>query len=330
MARIQSLELENLTLRHQLAVLQRTVKRPRVTAWDRALWVGLSRARAGWKEVCLLVKPSTVVGWHRSGFRLFWRIKSCRRGGRPVLESGLRHLVTQMSQENPLWGAPRIHGELLKLGFNASERSVARWMPRRPYDPQRAQTWKAFLDNHRELISAMDVLMVPTWNFRLLYVLVILDHGWRVIRQVSVTAHPPRNGCDSSFAMPSPMTTLPSYLLFDRDAIFGATRAFVEALGIAPKQIGFRSPWQNGYCERVIGTLRRDLPDHVVIRDEAHLIRLLKSYLRYYHEDRTHLGLNKDSPSGRPSEMRSNESGRVVSLPRCGGLHHRYRWTGAA
>lgn len=210
MARIQSLELENLTLRHQLAVLQRTVKRPRVTAWDRALWVGLSRARAGWKEVCLLVKPSTVVGWHRSGFRLFWRIKSCRRGGRPVLESGLRHLVTQMSQENPLWGAPRIHGELLKLGFNASERSVARWMPRRPYDPQRAQTWKAFLDNHRELISAMDVLMVPTWNFRLLYVLVILDHGWRVIRQVSVTAHPPRNGCDSSFAMPSPMTTLPS------------------------------------------------------------------------------------------------------------------------
>lgn len=329
-ARIQALELENLALRQQLAVLQRGSKRPKATTWDRGFWVGLSQAWRGWKEACLLVKPATVVGWHRSGFRLFWRIRSRQQGGRPGLEPGLRNMIRQMARENPLWGAPRIHGELLKLGIEVSERSVARWMPRRPRDPRRAQTWKAFLDNHRELISAMDFVVVPTWNFRQLYVLVILDHGRRMIRHVSVTAHPTAEWVRQQLRDAFPYDDLPSYLLFDRDAIFGATRAFVEALGITPKQIGFRSPWQNGYCERVIGTLRRDLLDHVVVRDEAHLTRLLREYLRYYHEDRTHLGLNKDSPRGRPREMRPGELAEVIPLPRCGGLHHRYRWTHAA
>lgn len=148
-ARIQALELQNLALRQQLAVLQRGSKRPKATTWDRVFWVGLSQAWRGWKEACLLVKPATVVGWHRSGFRLFWRIRSRQRGGRPGLKPGLRNMICQMARENPLWGAPRIHGELLKLGVEVSEHSVARWMPRRPRDPRRAQTWKAFLDNHR-------------------------------------------------------------------------------------------------------------------------------------------------------------------------------------
>ncbi|GLH75047.1 transposase [Geothrix limicola] len=329
-ARIQTLELENLTLRHQLAVLQRTAKRSKTTRWDRAFWIGLSRVWSGWREACLLVKPATVVGWHRSGFRLFWRIKSRRRSGRPHLEPTLRRLVIQMAWENPLWGAPRIHGELLKLGLKISERSVARWMPQRQPDPRRAQNWKAFLENHRDLISAMDFLVVPTWNFRLLYVLMILDHGRRMIRHVSVTAHPTAEWVRQQLRDAFPFDDLPTYLLFDRDAIFGAARAFVQALGITPKQIGFQSPWQNGHCERAIGTLRRDLLDHVVVRDEAHLTRLLKEYTRYYHEDRTHLGLNKDSPLRRPSEMKPNESAGIVTLLRCGGLHHRYRWTDAA
>ncbi len=207
---------------------------------------------------------------------------------------------------------------------------MARWMPRRPYDPRRAQTWKTFLENHQEVISAMDFLVVPTWNFRLLYVLVILDHGRRVIRHVGVTAHPTAEWVGQHLRHAFPFDEVPTYLLFDRDAIFRATRAFVEALGITPKQISFRSPWQNGYCERVIGTLRRDFLDHVVVRDEAHLTRLLKDYLCYYHEDRTHLGLNKDSPSQRPIEAKTNESAKLVAVPRCGGLHHRYRWVDAA
>lgn len=235
-----------------------------------------------------------------------------------------------MAEENPLWGAPRIHGELRKLGFDVSERSVARWMPRRPHDPQPAQSWKVFLENHREMVSAMDFMVVPTWNFRLLYVLVILDHGRRVIRHVGVTVHPTAEWVQQHLRHAFPCDDLPSYLLFDRDAIFGATRAFVEALGIAPKQIGFRSPWQNGFCERVIGTLRRDLLDHLIVRDEAHLARLLKEYLRYYHEDRTHFGLGKDSPRGRPIEASPGHSAKIEALPRCGGLHHRYRWTSAA
>lgn len=328
--RLRALELENLALRQQLAVLQRTVKRPKMTRWDRAFWIALSRTWPGWKEACRLVKPATVVGWHRSGFRLLWRIKSRRRVGRPPLAANLRRLVHQMAAENPLWGAPRIHGELQKLGFAVSERSVARWMPRRPRDPQRAQRWKVFLENHRELISAMDFMVVPTWNFRLIYVLVILDHGRRVIRHAGVTAHPTAEWVRQQLRHAFPYADLPSYLLFDRDAIFGATRAFMEALGISPKQIGFRSPWQNGFCERVIGTLRHDLLDHVIVRDEAHLVRLLKEYLRYYHEDRTHLGLGKDAPRGRPVEMAPNQSAELSSLSRCGGLHHRYRWANAA
>lgn len=313
-----------------MIVLQRGIKRPKVGRWDRVFWAGLSQARSGWKEVCLLVKPATVVGWHRAGFRLFSRLKSSRPTGRPPLDPCLRRLVRQMAQENLHWGTPRIHGELRMLGLKISERCVARWIPRRPRDPRRAQTWKAFLENHRDLISAMDFLVVPTWNFRLLYVLVILDHGRRVIRQVRVTAHTTAEWVRQQLREAFPYDDLPYYFLFDRDAIFGATRSFVETLGITPKQIGFRSPWQNGSCERVIGTLRRDLLDHVVVQDEAHLTRLLKEYMHYYHVDLTHLGLGKDTPRGRPVETASHKPTQVLSLPRCGGLHHRYCWPDAA
>jgi len=161
-SRVEHLLLENLALRQQIAILSRSGRRPRFRHVDRAFWALLSRRWQGWKEVCLLVKPSTVIAWHRRGFRWFWRWKSRGRVGRPSMGSEIRALIRRMALENRLWGAPRIHGELLKLGFVLSERSVSRWMPRRPSDPKRAQTWRAFLENHKDVLAAMDFLVVPT------------------------------------------------------------------------------------------------------------------------------------------------------------------------
>jgi transposase InsO family protein len=235
-----------------------------------------------------------------------------------------------MARENPFWGAPRIHGELLKLGFALSERSVVRWMPRRPSDPKRAQNWRAFLENHREVLAAMDFMVVPTWNFRQLYVLVILDHGRRVVRHMNVTSNPTAAWVKQQLREAFPYEDLPRYLLFDHDTIFGAVKTFVISMGIIPKQTSPRCPWQNGICERLIGTLRRELLDHVIVLDEEHLRRLLKDFVRYYHDDRTHLTLGKDCPHARPLEPRADEGNQVTGESRCGGLHHRYTWAAAA
>lgn len=325
-AEVQALVLENLALRQQLAVLARAGRRPRLAGGDRAFWVLLSRHWLAWKEVCLLVKPGTVVRWHRAGFRLFWAWKSRRPGGRPEIASNVRVLIRKMAEENPLWGAPRIHGELLMLGLVVSERTVSRWMPRRPPDQRRAQTWRTFLENHKDVLAAMDFLVVPTWNFRQLYVLVVLEHGRRVIRHLNVTTNPTAAWVKQQLREAFPYDEVPRYLLFDRDATFGAVKGFVATMGITPKQTSPRSPWQNGHSERVIGTLRRDLLDHVVALNEDHLRRMLKGYLSYYHQDRTHLGLGKDSPRGRPMDHAPGARGQIVAERRCGGLHHRYRW----
>lgn len=273
-----------------------------------------------------MVKPTTVLRWHRAGFRLFWAWKSRMRGGRPCVSPSLQALIRRIARDNPLWGAPRVHGEILKLGLVVSERTVSRWMPRCLPNEKRAQTWRTFLKNHLEVIAAMDFMVVPTWNFRQLYVLVILDHGRRIIRHLNVTAHPTAEWVKQQLREAFPFDEIPKYLLFDRDATFGAVKPFVSAMGISPKQTSPRSPWQNGHCERIIGTLRRDLLDHVVVLGEEHLRRLLRDYLCYYHEDRTHLGLQKDSPRGRPINQAPRTGGQVLAEQRYGGLHHRYRW----
>lgn len=323
---IRALVLENLALRQQLTVLARAGKRPKLARGDWAFWVLLSRRWQAWRELCLLVKPATVIRWHRAGFRLFWTWKSRRLGGRPQVAPRHRALIRQMARENPLWGAPRIHGELLKLGVEVSERTVSRLMPRRLPDEKRAQTWRAFLENHKDVLAAMDFLVVPTWNFRQLYVLVILEHGRRVIRHMNVTTNPTAAWVKQQLREAFPFVEVPRYLLFDRDATFGAVKGFVAAMGITPKQTSPRSPWQNGHCERVIGPLRRDLLDHVVVLGEDHLRRLLRDYLCYYHEDRTHLALGKDAPRGRPPDPSYGVGCQIVAKPRCGGLHHRYQW----
>lgn len=330
---LRELALENLALRQQVALLQRTSTRLCIRKRDRLFWVTLSRLWPEWKSVCQIMRPSTVVAWHRAGFRMFWSWTSRhakRRRGRPSVNQEVRSLIRRMAQDNPFWGAPRIHGELAKLGFRVSERSVQRWMPRRPKDPKRAQAWRAFLDNHREVIAAMDFCVVPTAAFGLLYVLVIVEHGRRIVQHLNVTSHPTAEWVKAQLKEAFPFDEAPRYLLFDRDSTFTAVKGFIEAMGILPKPIAFRSPWQNGVCERLIGTLRREVLDHVISLNEAHLRRLLKDYLRYYHEDRTHLGLAKDSPRGRSPNARPCNEAQVIAHPRVGGLHHRYQWDRAA
>lgn len=326
--------MEILVLRRQVQELQKRPSRPRLGRTFRIYLVLLSRMWPRWKEACILVKPTTVIGWHRLGFRVFWRWKSRRTSNGRSARSRLITQTRRMVAENPTWGAPRIHGELIKLGLRVSERTVSRFIPKRSYKgddlPKRRQNWKTFLENHREVIAAMDFCVVPTWNFRQLYILVILQHGRRMIAHVNVTANPTAEWVKQQLREAFPYGESPRYLIFDNDTTFGAVKSFVESMGISPKQTAFHCPWQNGAVERFNGILRRELLDHIVALDEAHLLRLVKDFLSYYHEDRTHLALGKDAPKGRQKEIPPNPSSTIEVLPRVGGLHHRYTWRDAA
>jgi transposase InsO family protein len=227
-----------------------------------------------------------------------------------------------MVAENPSWGAPRIHGELLMLGLDVSERTISRWMKRAPKGPERAKRWLAFLRNHREAIAAMDFFTVPTITFGVLYCFFIIAHDRRRILHFNVTKHPTSLWIVQQLREAFPFDSAPRFLIFDRDAKYGLeVPAAVRSLKINPVQTSFESPWQNGIAERWVGSCRRELLDHIIPIDERHLKRLLSEYIRYHHEDRTHLGLGKGTPNGRSRAM---PSGRVLSHERLGGLHHRY------
>ncbi len=243
----------------------------------------------------------------------------------------LRQLIVRMAGENPTWGAPRIHGELLKLGFDISERTVSRYLPCGRSGREVIREWVTFLRNHREAVAAMDFFTVPTVTFRVLYVWFVIHHDRRRIVHCNVTDHPTALWMIQQLRESFPCDNAPSYLVFDRDSIFATSvSSTVRALGITPKRISYRSPWQNGVAERWIGSCRRELLDRVVILHERHLRRLLREYVDYYSRDRCQLGLEKDSPDSRLAERRPTRRGRVVSLPRVGGLHHRYVWRDAA
>src|ERR1039457_3553551 len=264
--------LENLALRQQLLALHAQRPRRRLTASHKLFWVVLRKCWARWKEPLIQVIPRIVIGWHRAGFRLYWKwlSRAKSRGGRKPVSKEIRALIFQMVADNPTWGAPRIHGELLKLGFDLSEPTVSRWVRRAPRPPDLSKRWLTFLRNHREAIAAMNFFTVPTLTFGVLYCF------------------------------------------------------FVIGMGSQPIRTAFRSPWQNGIAERWVGSVRRDLLDHVIVLNQKHLRRLLNEYVRYYHEDRTHLGLGKDTPGGRVAASPPSSGPKVISLPRLGGLHHRY------
>ncbi len=313
--------VEVIALRHQLAVLRRQRPgRTRLSPIDRLLWVWLYRAWPRCLEVMVLVKSATVVQWHRQGFRLYWHWRS--RTGRPRAAREVRDLIRQMSRANPLWGAPRIHGELLKLGIEVSQATVAKYMVRRIGRP--SPTWRSFLRNQAAGIAAIDMFVVVSASFRLLYVMIILAHDRRKIVRFDVTEHPIAVWLSRQVTEAFPWDTAPRYLLRDRDASFGAYfRNRVEAMGITEVLTAPRSPWQNAYVERAIGSIHRECLDHVVIFNERHLRRVLSSYVNYYHGTRTHLSMDKDCPKPRP--IQPPTSGKVIAIPQVRGLHHRYQ-----
>ena len=319
-----TLVLENLTLRQQLAVLKRRHPRPRLGLFDKLFWVIARRVWSAWKESLIIVTPETVVRWHRTGFRMYWRLISRVRTqvGRRRTPKEVRELIFRMVAENPTWGAPRIHGELLMLGFDLSERTISRWMKRAPRDPDPAKRWLAFLRNHREAIAAMDFFTVPTITFGVLYCFFTISHDRRRILHVNVTKHPTSGWIIQQLREAFPFGSAPRYLIFDRDAKYGLeVPGTLRSLNISPVRTSFESPWQNGVAERWIESCRQDLLDHIVAVNERHLKRLLSEYVRYHHEDRTHFGLGKGTPGYR---IRSTTAGRVLSQDRLGGLHHRY------
>ena len=314
-----------------MLVLKRGTKRAHLRRSDRLFWVLLRLAWPQWSNPLLIVNPDTVIRWHRKGFRLYWRFRSRRkRVGRPVTRCEVRAALQTMARENPTWGAPRIHGELLKLGFEISERTVSRYLSRMPRRDGVAQLWRTFLKNHQELIAGMDFFTVITANFRVLYCLFLIRYDRREITHFNVTDHPTGEWVVQQLREAFPESTEDQYLIFDRDAKFSTeVHQFLDSAGVSAIRTSYRSPWQNGVAERWVRSVRNDLLDQVIVLNEAHLRRLARDYLQYYHSDRTHDGLDKDTPHGRPPSTR-NPGERLASYPRLGGLHHRYSWAQVA
>jgi transposase InsO family protein len=238
-----------------------------------------------------------------------------------------------MKTDNPSWGAPRIHGELLALGFQISEPTVSRYLRRlkRRTDREKAKRWLAFLHNHREVIAAFDFFTVPTLTFRVLHCFFVIEHQRRRILHFNATAHPTSEWIVQQLREAFPLPCPYRYAVFDRDRKFaGDVRGFLNVSGIKAVRTSIRSPWQNGVAERWVGSIRRELLDHVIPLNEGHLMRLSHDYIRCYHQDRTHIGLNKQTPGGRVIETHRCAASEVVAMPRIGGLHHRYFWSAAA
>jgi transposase InsO family protein len=314
------LEAEIIMLRHQLNVLRRRVpSKPKLAMADRLLFVWLYRLFPSVLNAIAIVRPETIIRWHRTGLRLYWRWKSRARGGRPKVPMEIRRLIREMSLANRLWGAPRIHGELLKLGIEVAQSTVAKYMAKNGRG--RSQTWKAFLHNHAAGIAAMDFLVVPTIGFKLLFVLVILRHQRRRLISLTVTINPTAEWIAHQITDAFPWNEAPAHLIRDRDASYGnAVTRRLAAMGIRDHPTAVRSPWQNGHAERLIGSIRRECLDHIVVFGEAHLRRVLATYTSYYNELRTHLSLSKDSPGYRPVQR----YGQLAARPILGGLHHQY------
>ena len=313
------LAAENLLLRQQLLVLRRkSPKRVRLWNIDRLLLVWLYRLYPSLLDAIIIVQPETLIRWHRRGFRAYWRWKSRDVGGRPRIDCKMRALIRRMSRENPLWGAPRIHRELLMLGVDVVESSVGRYMVRRRRPP--SQGWKTFLRNHaaggftgsvcgaHHLVQAALRLGDPASRTQ-------------AARSNQCHFHPTAEWIAGQVTDAFPWDEAPSHLIRDRDGVFGlAYTNRIRAMGIRDHPTAPRSPWQNGHVERLIGSIRRECLDHLVVFDEGHLRRVLKNYASYYNQVRTHLSLAKNAPDFR----RPQKLGRIAAISILGGLHHQY------
>jgi putative transposase len=285
-------------------------------------WVWLSRLWQNWRSCLTVVKPATVIGWHRQGFRLYWRWKSrSKKIGRPPIDAEIQQLIRRMCRGNPTWGTPRIQSELALLGHDVAESTVAQYMARGHKPP--SQTWRTFLANHVDCLAAIDFSTVATITFRVLYVFVVLRHDPRRVVHFNVTARPTAAWTARQVLQAFPYEEAPRFLIRDRDGKYGEdVQRCTRQMGIQEVLIAPRSPWQNPYCERLVGSIRRECLDHVIVLGEDHLRRVLDSYFAYYHESRTHLSLDRNAPEAR--QVESSSRGKVIAVPCVGGLHHRY------
>jgi transposase InsO family protein len=304
-------------------IVSSTKPRPRLRWRDRLFWVVLARLFSGWRDWLKVIQPETVLRWHRAGFRLFWRWKSGGgKPGRPTIPQEVIRLIRRMARENATWGAPRIQAELRLLGHEVAESTVAKYLPRGRKPP--SPNWRTFLRNHVGVLASIDLFVVPTATFGLLYGLVILCHQRRRVAHFNVTAHPTATWVAQQLREAFPFGQAPRYLIRDRDGVYGEEVVHcLKSLGIEAVVTAPRSPWQNPFVERLIGTLRRELLDHVIVLGERHLMRLLSSFFAYYHEARCHQSLDGNAPE--PRAVEPPERGAVVSIPMVGGLHHVYR-----
>jgi transposase InsO family protein len=282
----------------------------------------LAKAWQEWRTALIVVQPDTVVRWHRPWLRRRWTQRSTlTRPGRASTAAAIRTLVDKMGAANPLWGAPRIHWELRKLGIEVSERTVSRLLRRRHRPP--SQTWRTFLTNHVTSLVSMDFFTVQTLTGRVLFVFVLLAHQRRRVVHLAITEHPTAAWTAQQIIEAFPDDSAPRWLVRDRDAIYGDVfRRRVAGMGISEVVSAPSSPWQNPYAERLIGSLRRECLDHVIILSQRHLRRVLARYVSYYHGARIHLSLEKDAPT--PRRVQAATEGRVVAFAEVGGLHHRY------
>jgi putative transposase len=322
-----AMQLKILALQHQVAVYQQTVHRPQLHPTDRLFWAWLSRLWPAWESALAFVQPRTVIAWQRKRFRDHWRRLSQQgKPGRLVIAKEVRDLIQAMWQANPTWGSPRILGELRKLGIEVAKSTVEKYRvrPRKPPSP----TWKTFLKTHAQDLVALDFFTVPTVTFRVLFVLVILAHERRRVVHFNVTEHPTAVWTAQQVVEAFPWEEAPRYLLRDRDRIYGAAfRQRVKHMDLKEVLIAPRNPWQNPYVERLIGSIRRECLDHVVVLHERHLMHILTNYFTYYHQWRTHLSLAMDCPVPRP--VLTPDRGKVSAVPEVGGLHHHYEWIAA-
>jgi len=315
----QRLALENVALRHQLAVLKRSVKRPKIQDSDRMFWILMTKMLKEWQEAVHFVKPETVIVWHRKGFAYYWRKKSKGKPGRPPISMAVIHLIRRMSMENMTWGSPKIVNELALLGHVVQKSTVEKHMVK-PRKPDPSQRWGTFIRNHMNVTAACDFFVVPTLTFKLMYVFVVLSHCRRRILHVNVTDHPTAEWTARQILEAFP-GEVPRLLIHDRDAIYGWDfDRTVKMLGIRQIRTAPRSPWQNAFVERVIGSIRRECTDHLIPLGQGHLLRRLREYGDYYNTARPHQSLDGNAPEPREVER----VGEVVARPVLGGLHHRY------
>jgi putative transposase len=317
-----SMQIEIVALRHQVAVYKQTVSRPRLRPSGRLLWAWLSRLWPGWQDALAFVQPRTVIAWQKKRFRDHWRRLSQQgQPGRPVITPEVRELIRDMWRSNPTWGSPRIVGELRTLGLNVAKSTVEKYRPtcHTPSSPH----WRAFLHNHVKDIVACDFFTVPTVTFQVLFVFIVLAHERRRIVHFHITEHPTAQWTAQQIVEAFPWDAAPRYLVRDRDSIYGTTfQQRVEHLGMEEVKIALHSPWQNPYAERVIGSIRRECLNEIIVLNERHLRHILHSYVDYYHHWRTHQSLEMDAPE--PRAIQLPVVGPVRKLPEVGGLHHHY------